>query len=197
MEDLEARINKDIKTKLSEDRYIHSIGVMEKAEELALHYGLDTRKARLIGLAHDIAKQMTIEEIEEYIGEYGIELDEVERINTSLIHAKIGADICKREYDFDDEMVNAIKYHTTGRPEMSLMEKIIFIADKIEENRNYIGIERRRKLALEDIDEVIIETIDYTTQYCIEKKDLIHPNSINARNYLLKMKKENKTTDYV
>lgn len=197
MEDLEARINEDIKMKLSEHRYIHSIGVMEKAEELALHYGLDTRKARLIGLAHDIAKQMSIEEIEEYIEAYEIELDEVEKINTSLIHAKIGADICKREYNFDDEMVNAIKYHTTGRPEMTMMEKIIFIADKIEDNRSYIGVERTRKLTLEDIDEAIIETINHTTQYCIEKNDLIHPNSINTRNYLLKMKKENKTTDYV
>lgn len=195
MEELEEIINKDIKMKLSEHRYIHSIGVMEKAEELALYYGLDSKKARLIGLAHDIAKQMTVEEIKNYIEEYDLELDEVERLNTSLIHAKIGADICEREYDFDEQMVNAVKYHTTGNPEMDMMAKIIFMADKIEENRNYIGIERRRKLTLEDIDEAIIETINYTTQYCIETNELIHPDSINTRNYLLKIKKENKTSN--
>lgn len=192
MEELETKINENIKTRLSEHRYMHSIGVMEKAGELAEYYGLDINKARVIGLAHDIAKQMSKEETKEYVEEYGIELDEIEVLNTSLIHAKIGADICKREYDFDEQMVNAVKYHTTGNPKMDLMAKIIFMADKIEENRHYIGIERRRELTLKDIDMAIIETIDYTTQYCIEKNELIHPDSINTRNYLLKIKKENK-----
>lgn len=192
MEELKKKINENIKTRLSEHRYMHSIGVMEKAGELAEYYGLDINKARVIGLAHDIAKQMSKEETKEYVEEYGIELDEIEVLNTSLIHAKIGADICKREYDFDEQMVNAVKYHTTGNPKMDLMAKIIFMADKIEENRHYIGIERRRELTLKDIDMAIIETIDYTTQYCIEKNELIHPDSINTRNYLLKIKKENK-----
>ena len=192
MEELETKINENIKTRLSEHRYMHSIGVMEKAGELAEYYGLDINKARVIGLAHDIAKQMSKEETKEYVEEYGIELDEIEVLNTSLIHAKIGADICKREYDFDEQMVNAVKYHTTGNPKMDLMAKIIFMADKIEENRHYIGIERRREITLKDIDMAIIETIDYTTQYCIEKNELIHPDSINTRNYLLKIKKENK-----
>lgn len=192
MEELETKINENIKTRLSEHRYMHSIGVMEKAGELAEYYGLDINKARVIGLAHDIAKQMSKEETKEYVEEYGIELDQIEVLNTSLIHAKIGADICKREYDFDEQMVNAVKYHTTGNPKMDLMAKIIFMADKIEENRHYIGIERRRELTLKDIDMAIIETIDYTTQYCIEKNELIHPDSINTRNYLLKIKKENK-----
>ena len=195
MNDLEERIKADLKQKLSEHRYLHSIGVMEKAEELAIFFSENSEKARLIGLAHDIAKQMSIQEIKDYIEEYGVELDAVEKLNISLIHAKIGADICEREYDFDKQMVNAVKYHTTGKPEMDMMAKIIFMADKIEENRNYIGIERRRKLVLEDIDEAIIETINYTMQYCMEVNELIHPDSINTRNYLLKMKKENKTSN--
>lgn len=193
MNKLEEKINIDIKARLSEHRYSHSIGVMKKAEELALYYGLDTKKARLIGLAHDIAKQMNAEEIKGYIEKYNIQLDEVEILNPSLIHAKIGADICKREYGFDEQMVKAVEYHTTGKPEMDMMAKIILIADKIEENRNYIGVEEIRKLALEDIDEAIIEIINYTTQYCIKENELIHPNSIDTRNYLLKMKKKNKT----
>ena len=76
MEDLEAKINEDIKTRLSEHRYIHSIGVMKKAGELAEYYGLDINKARIMGLVHDIAKQMSKEEIKEYVEEHGIELDE-------------------------------------------------------------------------------------------------------------------------
>lgn len=189
MEDLEKQINADIKERLSEFRYTHSLGVMKKAEELAKFYGLDVKKARLIGLAHDIAKQMTPTEIKEYLSKYDVELDELERMNIELMHAKIGADICKRKYNFDEQMVNAVKYHTTGNPKMDMMAKIIFMADKIEENRDYEDVEERRKLTLENIDEAIIETINYTTKDSIDRGKMIHTDSIHTRNYLLKNKK--------
>ena len=186
MNDLEEQINADIKERLSEHRYKHSIGVMKKAEELAKFYGLDTKKARLIGLAHDIAKQMTSSEIKEYLSKYDVKLDEIEKSNGELIHAKIGADICRRKYNFDEQMVNAVKYHTTGNPNMDMMAKIIFMADKIEENRDYDDVEERRQLTLENIDMAIIETINYTTKDSIDRGKIIHTDSINTRNYLLK-----------
>ncbi len=186
MDSLEEQINKDIKERLTEHRYIHSIGVMKKAEELARFYGLDSKKARLIGIVHDIAKQMKPSEIEEYISKYNVELDEIEKSNTELIHAKIGADISKRKYNFDDQMVEAVKYHTTGHPNMDMMAKIIFIADKIEENRNYEGVEEKRQLAFLNIDKAIIETIEYTTKDSINRGKMIHTDSIDTRNYLLK-----------
>lgn len=186
MEELEDRINRDIKSKLSEHRYKHSVGVMNMAEKLAEAYGLDKKKARLIGLAHDIAKQMTIEEIKDYVKKYEIELDEIEKRNQELIHSKIGADICKRNYNFDEQMVKAVLYHTTGKPGMDMMAKIIFMADKVEENRDYKGIEERRELAFNDIDKAIVETINYTTIYCINEGMVIHPNSIHTRNWLIK-----------
>ena len=185
MDSLEEQINKDIKERLTEHRYIHSIGVMKKAEELARFYGLDSKKASLIGIVHDIAKQMKPSEIEEYISKYNVELDEIEKSNTELIHAKIGADISKRKYNFDDQMVEAVKYHTTGHPNMDMMAKIIFIADKIEENRNYEGVEEKRQLAFLNIDRAIIETIEYTTKDSINRGKMIHTDSINTRNYLL------------
>lgn len=185
MDNLEKQIDRDIKEKLSEHRYIHSIGVMKKAEELAKFYGLDTKKAKLIGLAHDIAKQMSLSEIQKYILNYHLELDKIEKINSELAHAKIGADICKRKYNFDEQMVYAVKYHTTGSPDMDMMAKIIFMADKIEENRNYEDIKERRKLTLENIDKAIIETINYIITDNITKGRIIHINSINTRNYLL------------
>ena len=185
MDSLEEQINRDIKERLTEHRYIHSIGVMKKAEELAKFYGLDSKKARLIGLVHDIAKQMKPLEIEEYISKYNVELDEIEKSNTELIHAKIGADISKRNYNFDDKMIEAVKYHTTGHPNMDMMAKIIFIADKIEENRDYEGVEEKRQLAFLNIDKAIIETIDYTTKDSKNKEKMIHTDSINTRNYLL------------
>lgn len=186
MNNLEEQINKDIRERLSEHRYKHSIGVMKKAEELAKYYGLDVNKARLIGLAHDIAKEMKTSEIEDYISKYNIELDEIERSNSELVHAKIGADICKRKYNFDEQMVEAVKYHTTGNPKMDMMAKIIFVADKVEETRDYQGLEERKKLAFEDIDKTIIETINYTTKNSIDRGKLIHPDSIHTRNYLIK-----------
>ena len=185
MNNLEEQINADIKERLSERRYKHSIGVMKKAEELAKFYGLDAKKARLIGLAHDIAKQMTSSEIKEYLSKYDVKLDEIERNNRELIHAKIGADICKRKYNFDEQMVNAVKYHTTGNPDMDMMAKIVFMADKIEENRDYDDVEERRQLTLKDIDMAIIETINYTTMDSIKRGKIIHTDSINTRNYLL------------
>ena len=191
MQDLEEQINADIKEKLSEHRYKHSIGVMKKAEELAKFYGLDVKKARLIGLAHDIAKQMTSSEIEEYLSKYDVELDEIERSNRELIHAKIGADICKRKYNFDEQMVNAVKYHTTANPKMDMMAKIVFMADKIEENRDYDDVEERRQLTLKNIDMAIIETINYTTRDSIDRGKIIHTDSINTRNYLLRNQNRN------
>ena len=185
MDELEERINNDIKNKLSEHRYKHSVGVMKMAGELAKFYNLDIQKARIIGLAHDIAKQMTDKEIEEYTKKYNIKLDELELKNRELIHSKLGADICKREYNFDDEMANAVLYHTTGNPNMDLMAKVIFIADKVEENRVYDDLEKRRKLAFENIDQAIIETINYTPTYCIERGDVIHPDAILTRNKLI------------
>ena len=191
MKELEEQINEDVKKRLREKRYIHSIGVMEMAEELAKYYKLDTKRARLTGLAHDIAKHMTLEEVDAYTKQYNIKLDELEKANNQLIHAKIGADICKREYNFDEQMSNAILYHTTGHPNMDLMAKIIFIADKIEKTRSYEGVEELRKLAFIDIDSAIIKIIDFTTKKCINEEKLIHPNSIETRNKLLLGKKWN------
>ena len=185
MEGLEVQINEEIKQRLRENRYKHSIGVMEMAEELARFYNLDIKKARLIGLAHDIAKHMTMEEVNEYTEKYGVELDELEKNNHQLIHAKIGADICKRKYNFDDHMTNAVLYHTTGHPDMDMMAKIIFVADKVERTRNYEGVEELRSLAFKDIDKVIINIIDFTAKRCVDEGRLIHPYSIETRNKLL------------
>lgn len=185
MNELEEQINEEIKVRLKEHRYIHSLGVMEMAEKLAKHYGLDVNKARLVGLAHDIAKDMSWDEIYTYCNEYNIELNELEKNNKQLIHSRLGADICKRKYGFDEQMTNAILYHTTGNPDMDMFAKIIFVADKTEKNRDYEGVELRRKLSLEDIDKTIIEIINYTIGEFIKREAVIHPDSIETRNKLL------------
>ncbi len=193
VEELLKKINEAVKKELSEKRYKHSVGVMEKAEELAKIYGADVNKAKLVGLAHDIGKELSREEKLQYAKENNIEIDEIEKINVGLLHGKIGADICKKRYGFTEDMQAAIKYHTTGsgKKEMTLLEKIIFLADKIEENRRYkdenkmAELEELRELAKKNLDLATIKAIDNSLIYTIQKGELIHPDSVLTRNGLI------------
>ena len=190
--ELLSRINNDLKSTLSEKRYKHSLGVMKKAEELALIYGVDVNIAKLTGLAHDIGKEFSDEEMLKYAKENNIEVDSVEKVNVGLLHAKIGADICKKKYNFTIEMQNAIKYHTVGNENMDLLAKIIFVADKTEEGRNYKKEEKNeqlqkvRELSKIDINEALLYEIDSSLIYTIQKHKLVHTDSILTRNKLLK-----------
>ena len=192
VEELLKKIDSDLKSTLSEKRYKHSLGVMKKAEELALIYGVDVNKAKLTGLAHDIGKEFSDEEMLKYAKENNIEVDNVEEVNVGLLHAKIGADICKKKYNFTLEMQNAIKYHTVGNENMDLLAKIIFVADKTEEGRNYKKDEKNeqlqkvRELSKIDINEALLYEIDSSLIYTIQKHKLVHTDSILTRNKLLK-----------
>lgn len=179
------KILEDVKNTLSEKRYIHSIGVMKQAEYLAKKYGQDVEIAKAVGIAHDIAKELTEEEKIKYVEENKIKIDEIEKINIGLLHAKIGADICKKKYNFTEEMQNAIKYHTTGNENMDTLAKIIFVADKTEENRKYDDLQTVQKLADEDLDKCILYILDYMLVDNVKKQKLIHPDSIKIRNKIL------------
>lgn len=191
VEKLIIKINKDLKEVLSEKRYNHSIGVMKKAEELAKIHGENINKAKLVGLAHDIGKELSEDEMIQYTKENNIEVDEIEKINIGLLHAKIGADICSKKYGFSIDMQNAIKYHTVGNLNMDLLSKIIFVADKIEDGRNYKDEDKSkdlklaREIAITNIDKALLFEIDCSIKYTIQKGKLIHPDSILIRNKLL------------
>lgn len=127
------KITEEIKEKLqenlSEKRYKHSLAVMQRCEELAKIYGENIEKAKLIGLAHDIAKELRIDEAMSIIKQNNIKLDDIEMKNPGLWHAKIGAVICKNEFGFTQDMVEAIENHTTGKAGMGLLSQILFVAD--------------------------------------------------------------------
>ena len=180
-------IENDVKSILSEYRFKHSLGVLKKAVELAKIYGVDEEVTKKVGIAHDIAKEMTAEEMLEYSRTNNIEVDEIENLKPSLLHGKIGADIATKKYGFTEDMVNAIKWHTTGRKNMSMLEKIIYVADKTEENRKgkRFNLEKSRELSVKDIDETIIFLINEFIEYHINCNGIIHPETINARNDLL------------
>lgn len=180
------KIQSEIQEKLSEKRYKHSIGVMKMARMLAIKYGENEEEAQKVAIVHDIAKELTLEEAAKYIEEYNIEIDEIEKQNAALLHAKIGAKISEIKYNFNKQMQDAIKYHTTANPNMDTLAKIIYVADKIEENRIFEGVENLRKLAMEgNLDKVVLEILNFDIKKNIDKGKIIHVDSINARNSLL------------
>lgn len=187
------KIKEDLKNTLSERRYIHSLGVMEMAVELAKIYNVDEKKAELAGLLHDNAKEMTPEELLKYVDDNNIKISEVERINTKILHGKIGADIAKKKYGVSKEIQEAIEYHTTTNPNMTTLDKIVFVADKIELNRKSAtyDIEAERELAKKDLDGAVIFIINSNITSLIQKDKLINEESINTRNKLIieRMKK--------
>lgn len=179
-------IKKDLKETLSERRYIHSIGVMEMCAKLAQIYGVDVQKAQIAGLLHDIAKEMTKEEMFKYVKENNIEITEIEKISYQILHGKIGADIAKKKYGLDEQIQNAIKYHTTTSPEMDTLAKIVYVSDKIEMNRKSEGydLEYERELAQKDLDKTVLYIIDASIKSLVEKGKLIE-KEVDTRNYLI------------
>lgn len=178
----------DVRKKLSEKRFRHSEGVVKRAIEYSQVYDIDVDIVKLVAIAHDIAKELTSDEIDKYVQKYNIILDDIEKINKELIHAKIGAYICKNEYNFTEDMTNAVKYHTTGRENMSILEKIIYLADATEENRKYCSSNYVDTIK-DDIDQGIIEICKWVINRLLETNEIIHLDSIRCYNYYNKLKK--------
>lgn len=124
-----------LKENLSSERYFHTLGVMEEAVELAKRYNVDIEKAEMAGLLHDNAKCMTKEDLRKFISENLPDLDENELKNYKTLHAPVGAYFAKEKFKVSDsEIISAIRWHTLGRVNMTTIEKIVFLADKIEKN---------------------------------------------------------------
>ncbi len=180
------KIKEIVKTRLSEKRFHHSECVMNRCIELAKKFNVNVEIAAKVGIAHDIAKEITNEEKLKYVEENNIEIDEIERENPTLLHSKIGADIAIKEFGFTEEMGQAIRAHTTGITNMSLLDKILFIADRTSIERGFPDIEYLNSLLEESLDKAVLYIIDKKIMLQIEKKAAMHPDSIIARNYLLK-----------
>ena len=158
---------KKLESKLNPKRFVHSIGVEYTAANLAFVHGADVEKARLAGLLHDCAKYIPTDEKLKRAKKYGIKVNKCEKANPDLLHGKIGVFIAKEKYGVDDpEILSAIAYHTTGHPDMTLLEKIIFVADYIEPNRRIIrDLPEIRREAYLDLDKCIIHILKNTLEY--------------------------------
>ena len=176
----------DVKSRLSEKRFKHTEGVIKRAVEYAKVYNANMEDTKLAALAHDIAKEIPQEEAFNLIKKYEIELDEIEKVNFNLIHSKLGAEIVKEKYGFNEDIINAIKYHTTGRENMSILEKIIFLADATEENRAYKELDNLVNMIKDNIDEGMLFTLKWIFNDITNKKYLLHLDSVKAYNFLVK-----------
>jgi len=175
-----------IKSKLSEKRFIHSCSVSQEAGRLAQKYGGDVKKAELAGLAHDIEKDTKAPLQLQIIEKYSIILDNVENSSPKLWHSIAGAAVLKYEYGFDDEdLINAVRYHTTARAGMSLLEKIIYLADFISADRDFPGVEQLRQITYTSLEAGMKAALDFSIIELVGKNAPIHLNTIKARNELV------------
>ncbi|UPA29829.1 bis(5'-nucleosyl)-tetraphosphatase (symmetrical) YqeK [Terrisporobacter glycolicus] len=181
------QIEKTLKEMLPERRLKHSLNVSKCAVKLSEIYKCDKEKAEIAGLVHDCAKYFTDEQIEDSIKRFNVELDPLEVNNIALSHSVIGSYVAVDIFNIkDEEIINAIKYHTTGKENMSLLEKIIYIADLIEEDRNFPRVEELRELTYSGkLEEALLLSFNNTIKFVIDNNQLIHPRTIKARNYIL------------
>ncbi|MBR2546962.1 MAG: bis(5'-nucleosyl)-tetraphosphatase (symmetrical) YqeK [Eubacterium sp.] len=185
-------IEQYITDNFSEKRRIHTYGVRDTSVRLAKKYGADPEKARACSLYHDMFRRASDEHIEECINKYG--LDPKYRHDPDLAHSKIAAIYMKNEMGITDEdMLNAVAYHTTGRAGMSVLEKVIFLADAIEPARDYPSVDYLRELADEDLDEACLAVLERSEDYLSLKGRKMDPDSIEFMNELRKRLKEEET----
>ena len=170
-------MKKKVQNHLDKVRYEHTLGVMYTAGALAMRYQVDLEKALVAGLLHDCAKCLSTDKKLKLCEKYHLTVSESERKNPGLLHAKLGAYIAEKKYDIEDkEIVDAIAYHTTGRPGMTLLGKIVYIADYIEPNRNEApNLDEVRRLAFVDIDECLYVVLKDSLAYLKTRNEVIDP----------------------
>lgn len=182
------KIQEKLKKVQNERRYEHTLGVAYTATCLAYRYGEDPEKARLAGLLHDCAKHLSGEKALEMCVKYDLPVNNIEKNNPFLLHGKVGALIAQKKFNVDDEdILNAITYHTTGRPGMSLLEKIIYVSDYIEPNRDFASnLDTVRKLAFENLDMALMKILEDILKHLLDKNLPTDPMTQKTFDYYIK-----------
>lgn len=177
-----------VRAQMHEKRYQHTLGVAQSARELAERYGADPDKAELAGLLHDYCKCWPVEKMFEILVRHDMPTELLEG-EKELWHAFAGAIVI--QYDLgvtDPDILQAVRYHTTGRAGMSLLEKVVCVADYIEPNRSFPGVEKIRTLADKDLDAALALALGGTIQFLIEKQKTVYPLTLTAYNDLVSRK---------
>lgn len=186
-----SEMEKKLAGTLERTRFEHSLGVCAEAERMAELFGADKNKARIAGLLHDCAKGLSAEQESDMCLKYGYEPDRMTLMCHPVLHAPLGAIAARAEYGVsDEEILDAIRYHTVARARMTLLDKIIYVADMTEPGRCFEGVTLLRRLAREDIDDAFFEALKQSLTHNIKKENIIHPNTLDAWNDQLITKKE-------
>ena len=181
----------EVRQRLSEKRFYHSQCVAEEAVRLAVLYGADPEKARLAGLLHDILKDTPAEEQLKILQGFGIMMNDTELANQKLWHAISGAAFLEFGLGIRDrELLSAVRCHTSGRKNMTLLEKVLFVADYISADRDYPGVDELRAVARESLEEAIIEGVAFTVQELMSRREPVASASIDAYNDAVAVLKE-------
>lgn len=181
-----------IRPLMSEERYLHSLGVEREAERLARRWGEDPEKAAVAGILHDCCKEMPLPEALQIMGQSAIIPDIDFREQPQLIHGYAAAELLGRFGVRDREIEDAVRYHTTGRTGMSRLEKIIYLADLTEEGRHYPDVAEMRRLADASLDEAMLYALSYTIGKLTRRRRIICRDSWQAYNEYVKICKEEK-----
>lgn len=180
-----------LKKRLSVKRYTHSVGVANTAAKLAGMFNGDIERAYLAGLLHDYAREVPNAELLELTMAHNLSNDAVDLLQPSLLHGPVGAWMLKEHGIMDDEAIlDAIRWHTTGHPDMSQLARIVYIADYIEPNRDFPGVDLLRQLTYRDLDLGVIAGIEHTLSFLIQKDGYIHPLSVATRNRMLEERRD-------
>lgn len=175
-----------IRPRMNEKRYIHTLGVCETAMELAKLYGEDVQKAEIAAILHDLAKFEDLEEMRRVIRTNNLGED-LANWGGEIMHGPVAAFRAKTELGIvDEDILNAMRYHTTGRETMSKLEQIIYVADMIEPNRKFDGVERLRELALTDLNEAMKACICHSVTFLVGTLQPIHLQSIRCYNFYVR-----------
>lgn len=172
-----------VKQNTVKSRFEHTLRVADLAIKLAIHYGVDVDKTWLAAILHDLKKNIPLDENDRLVKKYG--LDDKYIGNKNLSHSKLAAVVSRDKLGIDDEdILNAIAFHTTGRANMSMLEKIIFVADTCEEGRTYKEASMLRKQVFEDIDGVCIFILEFLKASVESKGLVLDEDTIKALRYL-------------
>ena len=185
LQELQTRGLAYIRENLKHSRYEHTMRVRDEAIKLARRFGADAAKAETAAIYHDMAKNLPQDKMDELVKELG--LDEKYLGNPNLAHSKLSACLMRRDFGITDtDLLNAVAYHTTGRAGMSLLEKIVFLADAIEPGRNYPSVHEIREIARTDLDLACIRMLERTIAYLTKKGAFIDPDTKEALEDLMK-----------
>ena len=169
---------------LKHKRIPHVLGTEQEAIRLAERYGADVEKARIAALLHDCTKKLDMESQLALCDHYGIQLDELEQVSLKLLHSKTGAALARDVFGVDEEIYNAIWWHTTGHADMTLLEKIIYLADYIEPSRDFPGVDKLRSVCYKDLNEGLLLGLEMTIREMTDMGNPVHRATLEARDAL-------------